>query len=298
MTFSHAAAFFFIYFGWGSLYFAIRVAVQTIPPFLLAGSSSVLSALALMALSGSQRPSWSEWKAAVLPSFFMVMLGNGAVVWAEQHLNSAVTALILASEPVWFILLDAFIFKATKPGPKVWGGIFFGLAGIAILLFDLITDGCPDICPLNGDLRPYLLVLTAAMGWSLGSLLCRSDRLPKNPTMAIALPVFIGGWGLLVISLLSGEWGQFEWSRVSLSSVWAYGYMVLVCYAATYKSYIWLLKNVPISQVTTYAYINPLVAVGLGFFWDKAVLRPEFWVGGAVILVGVFLILHKKEYTA
>lgn len=176
-------------------------------------------------------------------------------------------------------------------------GILLGLTGILILLCG-IFDGWADIFHIKGGPLPHLLVLAAAIGWSLGSLMCRSERLPKNSTMAIALPVFIGGWALLAIGFLSGEFSRFQWSHVSSTSAWAFGYMVLVCYVATYKSYIWLLKNVPLSQVSTYAYVNPLVAACLGFFWGGERLGSELWIGGMIIMAGVFLILHKKERAA
>jgi drug/metabolite transporter (DMT)-like permease len=290
-------AFGFLYFGWGSLYFAIAIAVQTIPPFVLAGASSILAALMLMFLSRAPFPKLSEWKASAAPAFFMIALGNGAVVWGEQYIPSTITALILATEPAWLILLDRNFFKGPKISRVQAAGIFLGVLGVATLLIGSSSMGAVSFPIPNMAGVGITAILMAAGGWSLGSLMCRSESMPKNSAMAIALPVLMGGLILLVASFLSGEMSRFSGAQVSGPSTIAFWYIVVVSYVGTYWSYIWLLKNAPLAQVSSYAYVNPLIAAVLGVVIGRESLNGWVFAGGTIIVMAIFLILkiQKKE---
>lgn len=288
-------AFGFLYFGWGSLYFAISIAVRTIPPFVLAGTSSVLAALMLMFLSRAPIPRLSEWKASAMPAFFMIALGNGAVVWGEQYIPSTITALILATEPAWLILLDRIFFLGSKISRSRAMGICLGILGVGVLLmrnsenevFLLTASGMTGI--------GIVAILMAAGGWTLGSLMCRSKQMPSNSAMAIALPVLMGGVILLMTSFLSGEMARFDLAQVSSASVTAFWYIVIVSYVGTYWSYIWLLKNAPLAQVSSYAYVNPLIAAILGVWVGREHLNIWAYLGGGIILAATFLILKPEK---
>ncbi len=288
-------AFGFLYFGWGSLYFAISIAVRTIPPFVLAGTSSVLAALMLMFLSRAPLPRLSEWKASAMPAFFMIALGNGAVVWGEQYISSTVTALILATEPAWLILLDRIFFRGPKISSSRVTGICLGFLGVGILLIESLGNKALSLSAPRMTGIGIVAILMAAGGWTLGSLMCRSRQMPGNSAMAIALPVLMGGVLLLTASFLSGEMAQFDLVKVSSVSATAFWYIVIVSYVGTYWSYIWLLKNAPLAQVSSYAYVNPLIAALLGVWIGRELLGIWACLGGAVILAATFLILKPEK---
>ncbi len=271
------------------------MAVQTIPPFLLAGSSSILAALILMFLSRAALPTILEWKASIAPAFFMIVLGNGAVVWAEQFIPSTTTALMLATEPAWLIVLDRVFFKGPKVSRLQVTGVAVGFLGVGILLLGSAHADEATMSTHHTYVIGLGMLILAAFGWTLGSLMCRSKRMPQNSAMAIALPVLLGGVALLVAAIASGEMSRFDQAQISPGSATAFVYIVIVCYVATYGSYIWLIKNISIAQVSTYAYINPLVAAFLGVIIAGESLGLWTLIGGGVIVAATFLIIQQQK---
>ncbi len=248
-----------------------------------------------MLLSRAPFPTLSEWKASVAPALFMIALGNGAVVWGEQYVPSTITAFILATEPAWLILLDRNFFHGPKISRAQAAGVVLGILGVGTLLIgssgkEVLLFKTPGMAGAG-----IIAILIAAGGWTLGSLMCRSKQMPKNSAMAIALPVLMGGAILLMASFLSGEMLSFRLASISGASMAAFCYIVMVSYVGTYWSYIWLLKNAPLAQVSSYAYVNPFIASLLGVWVGREHLNAWVFLGGGIIVAATFLILKLEN---
>ena len=261
----------------------------------MAGTSSLVAGLLLYAssmLSGASAPKWNQWKNALVTAVAMLAFGNGCVVWAEQKVPSAITALILATEPAWLALLDWAFFRKTKPAPGVFAGIFIGFVGVGLL----VGNGLSSVQAF--PIFDASLILAAAVAWSWGSLYCRQADLPNSSFLSIAMPLILGGAILLLIGLGAGEWRSLELSRVPAEAMAAFFYITFVSNAMTYAAYLWLLKNVSITRVSTYAYVNPLVALVLGAWVAHERVTALTLAGAAAIGMSVaFILKFSTSYT-
>lgn len=276
-----------VYLLWGSTYLAIRFAIQTLPPFLMAGIRFVIAGglLYLWArLRGAPRPLRSHWRSAGLIGALLLLGGNGGVVWSQQFVPSGITALIVATVPLWMVLIQAVWSREAGPSPFAWFGIFLGLAGIWFL-------AAPDHAEVQGI--PFFATATlllAALSWAAGSLLTRKLPLPNSSPLAIGMEMLSGGLCLLTASAAAGEWSRFDPSGVSAASLTALGYLIVFGALVGFSCYIWIVKVTPPSLSSTYAYVNPIVAVGLGWAFAGEALTPRTLTGAAVIVAAVFLI--------
>ncbi|MES1245142.1 MAG: EamA family transporter [Acidobacteriota bacterium] len=271
-----------VYVIWGSTYLAIRFALETLPPFGLAGARFVISGLLAYGWArwrGAPRPTGRNWRAAAIIGALMMVAGNGGVVWAEQHLDSGLAALLIATEPLWIVVLFWLRPKGTRPTLQVAAGLALGLAGMAFL----VRPG--------GGAAPVgaLAVLFASFCWAVGSLYGRRAPLPTSPILASGMQMLSGGAMLLFISLLAGEPARVDLSQVSLRSLLAVAYLIVGGLIA-FTAYGWLLRVASPVMVSTYAYVNPVVAVLLGWAFAGEPLTGGMLGAAAIILTGVAMI--------
>lgn len=284
------AAFAAVYVIWGSTYLAIRYAVETIPPFLMGGTRFLIAGLILFAwarLRGSPAPTRAQWWAALITGVLLLVGGNGAVIWSEQHVASGLVALIVAIVPLWIVVLDWLRPGGTRPTLAVFVGVALGLAGLALLIG-------PDALAQHGssrlDVRAALVPVLGSLLWAVGSIYSRYAARPSSAQLATGMQMLAGGASFLLVSEIAGEPHRFRLAAVTPAS-WI-GYLYLVTFGALvgFTAYIYLLRASTPAKASTYAYVNPVVAVILGWAVAGEPFTPRMLVAAAIILSGVALI--------
>jgi drug/metabolite transporter (DMT)-like permease len=278
-------AFAAIYLLWGSTYLAIRLAIDTLPPFFMAGVRFLTAGLILIstsARSGVPKPSRRHWRNAVIAAVPLFVIGNGGVTWAEQAVPSGAAALVIATLPAWLLLLDWGY--GGRMGPKLVEviGIGLGLAGVAVL-------------SAPGGLNPVgaAVLLAAAVAWAIGSLFNRYADLPASPIRTAGMQMFASGAIMVVLGLALGEAGLLDFGSVSWKSVSAVVYLVAVALVAV-PAYNWLFTVTSPAVVGTYAFVNPLVAVLLGWALADEVLTSRTGTATGLVVIGVMLLVWPR----
>lgn len=280
-------AFAAIYLIWGSTYLGIRFAIETLPPFLMAGVRFLLAGGLLYGWAvarGARSPTAREWRATTIVGSLLLLGGNGALSWAEQRVPSGVAALLVAVVPCWIVLLDWLRPGGERPHGKVVVGLLLGLAGLFLLIGPGAILGAGRV-----DLVGGAVLMLGSLSWAIGSLFARYLKLPSS-LIATGMEMLAGGALLCFAAILTGEPGRLVLGQVALRSVLALGYLVVVGAIVGYSAYVWLLRVVPPAQVSTYAYVNPLVAVFLGWALAGEPLTARMLLAAAVIVGGVALI--------
>ena len=296
------AAMLAVYIVWGSTYLAIRFAIETLPPFLMASTRFLVAGAILYAfrrLRGDAAPQRVEWRSAAIVGVLLLVGGNGGVVWAEQFVDSGVAALLVGSVPLWMVLLDAlrpgqaYLARRSAHKRSRWlttAGVVFGFLGIGLLVSPTSLSG------LAGEIDPLgALVLTmGAFSWATGSLYSRGARLPASPLLGTGMEMLVGGAGLLLLGTLSGEWGRVDLGAVSARSLLSLGYLIIFGSLVGFAAYTWLLRVAPTALVSTYAYVNPLVAILLGNLLAQEPLTARVLIATAIILGAVAVITMNQ----
>ncbi len=278
------AAFAAVYLIWGSTYLTIRIAIETLPPLLMAGIRFLLAGAILYAIGRRpgvkrERLTWPHWRAAFVIGACLLFAGNGAVTWGEQYVASGLVALIVATVPLWVAVFGP-LFGALRIGRLEVAGIAVGLAGAALLLRP------------GGSVHPQaLLVVGSSMLWAIGSLYARRAPAPSSAVTAVGMEMLAGGLLLTIVGLATGEVGAVHLDHVSLASGIAFAYLTLIGAIVGYGAYIWLLHQVPAAAAATYAFVNPLVAVALGAVVLSEPITPPTLIAGGLIVVAVATIL-------
>jgi drug/metabolite transporter (DMT)-like permease len=282
-----------LYIVWGSTYLAIRFAVETIPPFLMAGFRFLISGAILYAVrkwAGDPNPTPRQWRSAAIVGLLLLLGGNGLVSWAEQHIASGIAALMVASIPLWMVLLDALRPGGNRPDTRVVVGLLVGFGGIALLV-----GSAYGISPEDGlDFIGLGVLLLAALLWSVGSLYGRDADMPQSSLMGTAMEMLAGSAGLFVVGTIAGEWPQLRLEDVSRNSWLGLSYLVVFGSLVGFVSYSWLLRNAPISLVSTYAYVNPVVAIFLGAWLASERLTLPI-ILSALIIIGSVVIVNTSR---
>ena len=288
-------AFAAVYVLWGSTYLAIRFGVETVPPFFLAGARHLTAGLLLylwMRLRGAARPEAVHWRSAAIVGGLMLFGGNGLVTWAEQRVPSGLAALIVASVPIWMAALEG-IERRRRPGTAVIVGLLLGLAGIALLVAPGKFGGNGRVDPLGAG-----ALLLASLCWSTGSLYSRRAKLPASILTATAMEMIAGGVWLFSAGLISGEGRALHLAAISTKSALSLGYLVIFGSLIGFTAYVWLLKVVSPARVSTYAYVNPIVAVALGSLLAGEAITLRIAVAALVIVSAVALIITARSKPA
>jgi drug/metabolite transporter (DMT)-like permease len=284
-----------VYLIWGSTYLGIKFAIQTMPPLLM-GSVRFLAAggvLYLLAIrhgdTAGDRPGMRQWLAALVIGAALLVGGNGGVILAEQYVPTGVVALFVATAPLWMAIIDRVVFGRRLP-PLVIVGLVIGFGGVAFLI------GAPG----SGQIKLIgaALALAAPLCWASGSVFTRHVKLPIRPLVAAAMEMLWAGVLFGVLSLLTGEVGRVHWHSISTSSVLALLYLIVFGSVVGFSAYVWLLRSAPLSLVSTYAYVNPVVAVVLGAIFVSEAVTPRVLIAGTIILAAVALIVIARNRAA
>ncbi|HEX6059235.1 MAG TPA: drug/metabolite exporter YedA [Gemmatimonadaceae bacterium] len=281
------AAFAAVYVVWGSTYLAIRIAIDTMPPFLMAGVRFLVAGGLLYAWArsrGAPAPTRRQWITAAIVGGFLLLGGNGGVVWAEQRVASGVAALLVATVPLWVVMLE-WLRGGTRPGLGTTAGVVLGLAGLAILVEPGSLLGGGRIDTLGA-----LVLVGASLSWSIGSLYSRRHKSGDTPLLGSATQMLMGGALLVVFSLVTGDAARLDLAGVTLASMLALVYLIAFGSLVGYTAYIWLLGVVAPSRVATYAYVNPVVAVFLGWLILDEPVTSRVLLAAGVIVAAVALI--------
>ncbi|MCG8642256.1 MAG: EamA family transporter, partial [Desulfobacterales bacterium] len=253
-----------LYIFWGGTYLGMKIAIETLPPFIMAGIRFLSAGVILYIwarASGAERPKKIHWKNAGVIGALLLLGGNGVVAWAEQLIPSGIAALLVATVPLWIIILNWFNKNEEKPNRVIVIGTLLGFIGITVLVLQpggMTTD--TEIHWIG-----IIALLFATLSWSIGSLYSRRANLPESHLLSIAIQMLVGGGLLLVVSFLLGEWSKFSLSNITIRSYIAMGYLILFGSIIAYNAYLWLLKNAEPAWVSTYAFVNPIIAVLLGW---------------------------------
>ena len=283
------AAFAAVYLLWGSTYLAIKYAIGSMPPLLMAGSRFLLAGGILWSVgrfsADYQAPTGPQWRTALVVGALLLVGGNGGVVLAERTLPSGLAALLVAVEPFWVVLLGWWWLGQARPGGRVVLGLLLGFGGVYLLVGPQLRAGGGQ-----GQLLGAALVLAAAFSWAAGSIYGLRAPAAKSPVLAAGMQMLCGGALLLALGTARGEWRGFELRQVTLAAWLGWGFLVVFGSLVAFTAYSWLLRHAPPARVATYAYVNPVVAVGLGWALRGEQLSPGMLLGAAVIVGSVVLL--------
>ncbi len=286
-------AFASIYLIWGSTYLAIGFAVQTMPPFLMGGIRFMIAGALMYAWlrwRGEARPtSLIHWRSAAIVGGLLLLGGNGGVVWAEQTVPSGVTALLIATVPMWIVLVDWLRPHGIRPNRWIVAGVALGMTGITILIG-------PQNIASDAHLEwigPLVLVF-ASLSWAIGSVYSRHASLPASPLMGTAMEMFAGGVLLMLAGTVTGEWSKLDLASISIKSWVSFVYLIFFGSLIGFTAYIWLLKVTTPARAATYAYVNPVVAVFLGWALNNEPITIQTLLAAAIIITAVAVIISNQ----
>ena len=292
------AAFAAVYLLWGSTYLAIKYAIETLPSFLMAGIRFVFAGAVLMIWArfakDYEKPKAAHWKTSFIVGTLLLLGGNGGVVFAQHYISSSLAALLVATEPFWIVLLSWLWLGKSRPTLKTVAGIALGFFGVWLLINGNTTSNATNV----GSMQFFgaLAVMFAAMSWATGSIYGLRAPAPKSSILTAGMQMFSGGLVLLVVSLFAGEWSSFNIAEVSARSWFGVIYLIIAGSLIGFTAYSWLLKNANPSMVSTYAYVNPVVAVFLGWLIAGENFTGQMLIGATVIVGSVVLITsHDKN---
>lgn len=290
------AAFAAIYLIWGSTYLAIRVAIETLPPLLMLGARFAVAGLLMLAwarLRGAPAPTARHWRSAALMGLLIPCLGTGAVAWAEQTNPSGTVALLVATVPLWVALIDRLTGGGHRLGGRLWLGLAAGFAGVAVLAGPA-APGLGAVAVTPGALA----LVVGTLSWASGSVYSKRARLPGSAVLTTGMQLTLGGGMLLALGGLLGEGARVDLGAVSTASLVALAYLLICGTFVTFTAYMWLLRVTSPARVATYAYVNPVIALLLGWGLAGETLSPRVAVAAPLILTAVGLILSSPARAA
>ncbi len=283
-----------LYIVWGSTYLAIRFSVETIPPFLHASLRFLISGAILYIwrrMAGDEAPTLNNWKSTAIIGAALLLGGNGLVAWAEQTVPSGIAALMISTSPFWLVLFEAFRAGGGKPTWQSILGLLIGFGGVFLLI------GPAEILGTSGrfDTFGIVLLLLAPIFWSMGSIYARGADMPKSTLLGTGMEMLAGAVALFLVSLIKGELNGFSIMHVSMRSWLGLAYLITFGSLIGFVSYGFLLRNAPVSLMSTYAYVNPVVAVFLGWLLANEEVNARTGIASAIIIGSVILINSARQ---
>lgn len=288
------AAFAAVYVIWGSTYLAIRFAVETLPPLLMAGARFAVAGTILLLWSRLRSPTQSptriDWRTGLVSGLLLLLGGNGGVVWAEQRVPSGITALLVAVVPLWMVLLDWMRPTGRRPPALVFAGLGLGLAGLALLVGPAALQGHGEI-----DIVGAVVLVLASLSWAAGSLYTKHAPRASSGLNGAATQMIAGGGLLVVAAALAGELTRMDLAHASSRSILSFLYLVTFGSLIGFTAYVYLLAHTTAAKAATYAYVNPVVAVLLGWAFANEPVTSRTLLAAAVILAGVAIITVARD---
>jgi drug/metabolite transporter (DMT)-like permease len=291
-------AFAALYLVWGSTYLGIRFAIETIPPFVMAGMRFLLAGVIMYAIArwqGTYKSSWANWRTSLIIGACLLLAGNGGVTISEKYIDSGLAALIVAIVPIYIVILSWATGMAPRPAPVVWLGLIGGFIGVGFLLGPALHLSS------NSGRHPAIgmsILLVSSFIWSAGSLYSRTAKHAASPFLTAAQQMLCGGLLLLLAGIVTGEGRHFHPSAISIISLASFIYLVLIGAVVGYTAYIWLLRHCDPAKVATYAYVNPIVAVLLGAGFAGEQLTMRVLVAAALIIGSVAIVITMQQLQA
>ena len=278
-----------VYFLWGGTFFAMKLGVESFPPLILAGMRHFSVGLALYPILRWRtgiRPTIVQWKTAAISGVLLLCVGNGGVCWAEQTVPSGVAALLVATVTLWMVIVDWARPGGHKPSRRILFGIVMGFAGMVILVG-------PAGLGLSGRMDPVGagVLIVASLAWACGSLYSKHGELPSSPMLGVAMQGLCGGTAVWILALLNGEWSKFHPLAAPMRAWLAVGYLFIFGSCVGFTAYLYILKKSTAARVGTYAFVNPIVALGIGWLLGGETLSQRTVLAGAVILTAVVLVI-------
>lgn len=281
-----------IYIIWGSTYLAMRFAVESIPPFIMCGARFFLGGLGLYAWSrwrGAPVPTASEWKYAAIVGTLLMVGGTGVVAWCSQYIPSGLIALIIATVPLWIVLIEWIRPNGVKPTALMGIGVAMGLVGVGLLITPGRIAGGDQIDTVAG-----LILICGCLSWASGSVASRYAPLPKSLNLSASMQLIVSGIVLIGISLLSGEFTGLDWSTISNRSLWSTIYLTVLGTLA-FAAYIWVIQATSPAKASTYAFVNPVIAVFLGVTLGGEDFNSRVLISSIIIISAVVLIIASRR---
>jgi len=286
-------AFAAVYIVWGSTYLAIRIGIESFPPLMLAGLRHLTAGLLLYPLirwRTNVRPTTANWRAAFVVGFLLLFVGNGGVCWAEQTVPSGVAALLVATVSLWLVFVDWLRPGGHKPVPMVALGLLMGFAGMALLVGPAHLGGSQRVDPWGAA-----VLLFASLAWACGSIYAKHGGMPSSPMLGVAMQSLAGGAILLIAAFFTGEFRGLHLAAVSLRSWLAIAYLIVFGSGIGFSAYIYILHKSSAARVGTYAFVNPVVALFLGWLIAGEPITLRTAIAAAVILTAVILVISATQ---
>ena len=288
-------AFAAVYILWGSTYFFIRIGVETIPPFVLAGIRHLAIGLVFYPVFrhlSKEKPTPAQWRTTIITGLLLLLCGNGALSWAETRVPSGIASLLVATVSLWMVIIDWLRPGGVRPGPRVLIGFVLGFAGIALLVGPRHLGGSERVNPVGA-----ITLIIGSLAWAAGSIYSRHHPVPHSPLLGVAMQSLAGGIGLWIVAAATGELHQFHPAQVTMRSWLAVLYLFSFGSALGFSAYIYILKHSTASRVATYAFVNPVVALFLGWSLGGEPLTLRTLIASGTILAAVLLVILAPQKT-
>ena len=288
-----------VYILWGSTYFFIRIGVESIPPFVLAGIRHIAIGAVFYPLFrhlSKEKPTAAQWRTTIIVGLLLLLGGNGALSWAETRVPSGIASLLVATVLLWMVIIDWLRPGGVRPGPRVLIGFVLGFGGIALLVGPSHLGGSERVNPVGA-----VTLILGSLAWAAGSIYSRHHPIPHSPLLGVAMQSLAGGAGLWIVAAATGELHQFHPAQVTLRSWLAVLYLFSFGSALGFSAYIYILRHSTASRVATYAFVNPVVALFLGWSLGGEPLTLRTLIASGTILAAVLLVImapHKPAAPA
>jgi drug/metabolite transporter (DMT)-like permease len=289
MTTLVLVAFAAVYVVWGSTYLGIQIGIESFPPLLLAGFRHLCAGLILYPIlrwKTGIRPTAGHWKAAIITGFLLLFVGNGGVSWAEQTVPSGVAALLVATVSLWLVILDWLRPGGVRPVFRVIFGILMGFSGLVLLVGPAHLGGSGRVDPGGAG-----ILVVASLGWAIGSLYSKHGGMPSSPMLSVAMQGLAGGVVLILVGLFTGEFRALHFAAITMRSWLALGYLIVFGSGIGFTAYIYILQKSTAARVGTYAFVNPMVALFLGWLIAGETISLRTALAAGVILTAVILVI-------
>jgi drug/metabolite transporter (DMT)-like permease len=288
-----------VYILWGSTFYAIRVGIESFPPLLMAGLRHFVVGLAFYPLfrrATREKPTFSQWRTSFVTGLLLLAVGNGTVSWSEQSVPSGIAALLVATVSLWMVLVDWLRPGGHRPAPRVLAGFLLGFLGMALLIGPKHIGNSERVDPVGA-----CALIGASFAWALGSIYSRHHPHPRSPLLGVGMQTLSGGAVLCLAAFVIGETRSFHFSNVTVRSWLALLYLIVFGSALGYSAYVYILKHSSAARVATYAFVNPVVALFLGWFLAAEPLSLRTLLASGIILTSVLLVItapHKETVQA